>query len=983
MDARPSLLPLLLSVLLLVTGSLSCSNNAQPPEQSDATDKLPAHPLHTDHSTFFQSAFPDGPAVTQACLECHPSASAEIMKTTHWNWLGEEVIVPGHAGPARIGKRNLINNFCIGVQSNWPACTMCHIGYGWEDENFDFTDPTRVDCLVCHDHSGTYLKKFRAAGVPDESVDLLKVARSVGVPLRQNCGSCHFQAGGGNAAKHGDMDETLLFPSSRIDVHMGKNNMHCIDCHRTVKHQIRGRAMSVSVDKKNRVHCTDCHAAQPHNEIRLNLHTGRVACQACHVPYIAPDTGTKMTWDWSEAGQDLDISDEHQYLKIKGRFTWAKKVKPEYHWYNETSTRYIIGDRIDPSTPTRISAPLGERADPTAKLWPFKVHRGKQPYDAVHKYFLVPHVHGDQGFWTAFDWPTALKVGSRVTGLPYSGSYDFAPTEMYFPLSHMVAAPDKALDCRDCHGERGRLDWLALGYERDPLYRDAPPHPPVYLFDANSQPVSESGEPLSITASCGICHNLQEPNFVATHGYHTSVEDDSLPPERRRLMPHGPRIPADADSQMNCFLCHIRNPDHVARMAAMASGALEWSVSATLRATGLIQLSEAGYRWNRDRIAADGKAALELQTVSEATCGACHGMVHDGSTPLLVKLGKGLNWTTEKTGQVFSPQRVNLSGMNLAKKDSLDMVWDVHSQRLVSCGDCHYSTGRPERLAGTASPADVAPAQGVKRRCESCHSLHDTHLWLPERKRHFKAVTCEACHVPRLGMAAQQSIDQTVMLPDGSPQIRYRGVDGDVRDASRAYIRGYRPLLQVGKTAADKYKVMPYNLVTRWYWTDGDNDTAIPDHQLRQAWLDGGHYAADVVETFDDNHDGQLSPPELRLDSEQRVFLIKARLRAAGVINPRVRGEIRAYPIHHSVRHGDQVNRDCAVCHPQDQAKLPSFELAPYLPDGVKPVLQQDSANIVLAGKRRTGADGRLLFAPTRGVAESWQSIENSIRSEP
>ena len=40
------------------------------------------------------------------------------------------------------------------------------------------------------------------------------------------------EGGGGEAVKHGDMDETLLFPSERIDIHMGKHDMQCVDCHR-------------------------------------------------------------------------------------------------------------------------------------------------------------------------------------------------------------------------------------------------------------------------------------------------------------------------------------------------------------------------------------------------------------------------------------------------------------------------------------------------------------------------------------------------------------------------------------------------------------------------------------------------------------------------------------------------------------------------------------------------------------------------------
>ncbi len=42
---------------------------------------------------------------------------------------------------------------------------------------------------------------------------------------------------------------------------------------------------------------------------------------------------------------------------------------------------------------------------------------------------------------------------------------------MYWPLSHMVATKDKALQCVDCHGERGRMNWQALGYDGDPAVR--------------------------------------------------------------------------------------------------------------------------------------------------------------------------------------------------------------------------------------------------------------------------------------------------------------------------------------------------------------------------------------------------------------------------------------------------------------------------------------------------------------------------------
>jgi octaheme c-type cytochrome (tetrathionate reductase family) len=969
---------LLSAVLGLFLCTMSCSPQ---PEDNDAKDKLTKHSAHVDHSGFFHEPFADGPSVTRACLKCHQDSAREVMQTAHWNWQGEPVRLPGHQEPMRIGKRNVINNFCIGVQSNWPACTQCHIGYGWEDENFDFTDELRVDCLVCHDNSGTYLKKTKGAGLPDESVDLLEAARSVGLPKRKNCGSCHFQGGGGDAVKHGDMDDTLLFPSARIDVHMGKHDMQCIDCHKAEKHLIRGRSMAVSVDSKNFLECTDCHNPKPHADVRLNAHTDRLACQSCHVPHMGADTGTKLTWDWSEAGQDLDITNEHLYLKIKGRFTWSKKHLPEYYWYNKTSTRYIVGDRIDPSKPTSISRPNGNRDDPEAKIWPFKVHRGKQPYDTQNQYFLVPNVHGDIGFWTAFDWPTALKVGSKVTGLPYSGLYDFAPTEMFFPLSHMVTSLDQALQCRDCHGERGRIDWTALGYSGDPITHQIPVHDPIYLMDVNGEPVSQSGEPLSVADTCGMCHELEEPGFVDAHGYHTSILDETLEAERSSLMRHGPRIPRNEDEQMNCFLCHISRPDHDSRLKAIHAGESEWSVAATLIGTGLIAKTTDGYAWNTDQIAEDGEATLQLQPVSESNCGACHGMVHDGSDPLVISLGGGTEWTTEKTGQVFSPQPERLSGMNLANKDQLAMPWDVHAARLVSCGDCHYSRKRPERLAGDIVKADLPSNSGDRRRCQSCHSLSGMHDWLPEPEKHYNAVACESCHIPRMDMAAQQTIDATVMRLNGTPQVSYRGVDGEMKRMSTTYIRGYQPLLQVGIGQQGERMVLPYNLVTRWFWIDQVTGEKVEADVLARAWLRDGSYEEEIMRAFDADNDGQLETEELRLDDDVKIHLIKQRLRQNGVENPEIKGEIRAYEIHHSVRHGDMVNRECKRCHNEDEPGLDVFTLSPYQPGNVTPSLVAGPYDIKLDGKFVVTDEGILQFQPTHGVAQSYKGHTQTIQS--
>ena len=85
------------------------------------------------HADRIEGPFSSPQEVTETCLMCHEDAAAEVMKSSHWTWLSpEEMKVPGHKTPQRIGKKNLFNNFCINLNSNWPRCTSCHIGYGWK-----------------------------------------------------------------------------------------------------------------------------------------------------------------------------------------------------------------------------------------------------------------------------------------------------------------------------------------------------------------------------------------------------------------------------------------------------------------------------------------------------------------------------------------------------------------------------------------------------------------------------------------------------------------------------------------------------------------------------------------------------------------------------------------------------------------------------------------------------------------------------------
>ena len=102
-----------------------------------------------DHSRFKQldKAFKSVPEVTKACLECHTEASKQIHTSKHWKW---EFTNP--VDGKKVGKKNMVNNFCTATTSNEKGCTSCHIGYGWKDNvSFDFKSEENVDCVVCHD----------------------------------------------------------------------------------------------------------------------------------------------------------------------------------------------------------------------------------------------------------------------------------------------------------------------------------------------------------------------------------------------------------------------------------------------------------------------------------------------------------------------------------------------------------------------------------------------------------------------------------------------------------------------------------------------------------------------------------------------------------------------------------------------------------------------------------------------------------------
>ncbi len=449
--------------------------------------KVPVHEAGPDHSAFLAGPYAKPQDVTAACLGCHAEASTEVMRTVHWTWSYKDPVTGQD-----LGKKNVINNFCISLSANEPRCTSCHVGYGYADASFDFSNPVNVDCLACHADSAVYKKFPAGSGMPVlgqakefpagsgnlwQPVDLLKAAQSVRLPDRGNCGACHFNGGGGDAVKHGDLDTSLLNPPKSLDVHMDASgaDMSCIDCHGGSGHEIAGEIYT----GEKRVACVDCHsgASAPHaGDAVLAKHLDTIACQTCHIPAFARGQATKMSWDWSTAGQ-LDASGKPIVKKDaeghvvydgqKGSFTSAKDVIPSYRWWNGRTDYITVKDKIDPTKVVRLTALAGSRGD--GLIAPFKAFTGKQPYDSVNDTMVTPNLFpnnaADAGaYWKAYDWQKAITTGMAASGAPYSGQYAFVATEFDWAQNHMVAPKENALSCDDCHSTAGRLDFAALGY---------------------------------------------------------------------------------------------------------------------------------------------------------------------------------------------------------------------------------------------------------------------------------------------------------------------------------------------------------------------------------------------------------------------------------------------------------------------------------------------------------------------------------------
>ena len=579
-------------------------------------------------------------------------------------------------------------------------------------------------------------------------------------------------------------------------------------------------------------------------------------------------------------------------------------------------------------------------------------------------------------------------------------------------------------------------------------------HPEVPLLDAQGNPVVESGLPMSTMTSCGgDCH---QTSYIMANSDHADAgasrvgqgesahewqlgpgyfggwdplayDTDGLTPDgdmdlEAWLKRYGTRHvgggPVAGLVDMDCLLCHT-DIDQSARAAALGSGDFAWANSSSLSSLGALVQSDGQWLWEPSKFEANGalqKGLLVIRKARDENCALCHGIIENSlDKPLTISADQNTRHNTNRTGQIISPQKLLNSGLNISDKENLDYPFDVHTDRVIGCVNCHYSLNNPvyfrqreesrpvhlnfdprrlsnadylqrplHQFAKGHSTLGLAAVdtENSLRRCESCHEAEKVHEWLPYKNRHFTSLACESCHVPKLFGPGLQSVDWTMLDSEEQPLRQYRNVSGDPV-AVDSLIEGFRPLILPRANAEGDFRLAPFNLVTTWYWSTGDQAMPVSREQLEEAIFLNGAYHPDLVAAMDADGDGQLSGAELRLVDEASVIAVRSRLEAIGLTGLQIRGEVTPFSISHNVVNGQRATRDCSVCHDRDSVLAASFSLSDYQPGDVQPQMGS-YAGVKFSGEVTTGSAGGANFLSNNRKAgfyiiglhaESWADL--------
>jgi hypothetical protein len=424
---------------------------------------------------------------TKTCLKCHRKEAEQFFHSQHYRWKGK---TPGlvNAESGEYGKINTINDFCTSPAPNWigivtneqgsvvaKGCSKCHAGRGAKpSEKMTEEQLENIDCLICH-ASGYNRDLFKNEDGSYEWKSILwqnkeglnSVAKRISNPQKKMCLRCHAASGGGENFKRGDLAYALTDCEPDFDVHMssGGAGLECIDCHAGKDHRVKGRGADLHATDMpgEQLSCAQCHDGAVHKQKVLNHHTERLACETCHIPVFAKSDTTDMARDWSKPVFNKDAG------KYMAAIDLQDNVTPVYAWYNGSTKAALPGKAVELMADGRTVAmmmPQGSRDDAKAKIYPFKLHKGKLPLLKDRNWILPLAV---EEFFADGDVEKAVQSGASAMYGLNDVSYTWVDTIRYMGLYHEIQPAEKALGCLDCHSGSKRIDWKALGYSADPM----------------------------------------------------------------------------------------------------------------------------------------------------------------------------------------------------------------------------------------------------------------------------------------------------------------------------------------------------------------------------------------------------------------------------------------------------------------------------------------------------------------------------------
>jgi len=315
------------------------------------------------------------------------------------------------------------------------------------------------------------------------------------------------------------------------DVHAAAG-VDCIDCHTTRGHLMAKGTHTTTMMANDlpevEVTCLDCHDGAPHDpDTRagraLNDHQEKLACQVCHIPSLHPDNMVRRDFAHTEWEEDPGIHLYHDAPKLN-----LPGEGIAYVWWNGDCTFLgnPIGDNPNGAglyrfydAPQRwpefagfdyegwyedVMRPIA-RAGRPSKIYPMKRFNGRQhidlqnigPFGGMFVPYNLPAYYRDGDPLAAaraemdkpmmkmmYGWMFKFYLLDRFMSYMAidgwdTGSYEdvragrqvearWLPNDAMLEISHGIRL-EGALDCGDCHGPDGVMDWRALGYTPDEI----------------------------------------------------------------------------------------------------------------------------------------------------------------------------------------------------------------------------------------------------------------------------------------------------------------------------------------------------------------------------------------------------------------------------------------------------------------------------------------------------------------------------------